>query len=64
MRFLARGAPGANGQVFVPILLAWMTLRLNRSDRDWENPCLGLEREPRTTPATGWQSSGLITLPG
>ena len=38
MRFRAQGAPAANGQLLVPILLAWITLRLNRSDRDWENP--------------------------
>ena len=38
MWFRARGAPGANGQLFVLILLACMTLRLNRPNRDWENP--------------------------
>ena len=38
MRFRARRTRGANGQLLVPKLLSWITLRLNRSDRDWEYP--------------------------
>ncbi len=34
MRICASGTPSATGQLFVQRLFAWMTLRLNRSDRD------------------------------
>ena len=39
MRICASGTPSATGQLLVQRLFAWMTLRLNRSDRDQEKPC-------------------------
>ena len=39
MRIRASRTPGANGQKFVQLWFAWITLRLNWADRDQENPC-------------------------